>query len=77
MNRIKIFVLANTNFFLNAGLRAWCLGVQVCAVAVNFSSHHHVQTGAGVHPASYLTDTRVSFPGSKAAGTWSWPLTSI
>jgi len=28
-------------------------------------------------PASYPIDTRGSFPGSKAAGACSWPLTSI
>jgi len=26
---------------------------------------------------SYPMDTGGSFPGGKAAGTWSWPLTSI
>jgi hypothetical protein len=29
--------------------------------------HHRVQNGPGVHPASYPMDTRVSFPGGKAA----------
>jgi hypothetical protein len=43
----------------------------------NFSLHHRVQNGSGAHPASYPTGTRVSFPGSKAAGAWSWPLTAI
>jgi hypothetical protein len=32
---------------------------------------------SGAHPASYPMGTRVSFPGGKAAGAWSWPLTSI
>jgi len=45
--------------------------------AGNFSLHHRVQTGSGAHPASYPMGTRGSFPGGKAAGTWSWPLTSI
>jgi len=27
--------------------------------------------------ASYPIGTRGSFPGDKAAGAWSWPLTSI
>jgi hypothetical protein len=31
-------------------------------------SHHRVQNGSGAHPASYLGDTRGSFPGGKAAG---------
>jgi hypothetical protein len=43
----------------------------------NFSLHHHVQNGSGSHPASYRMGTRGSFPGGKAAGAWSWPLTSI
>jgi hypothetical protein len=36
--------------------------------AGNFSLHHRVQTGSGVHPASYLMGTRGSFPGGEAAG---------
>jgi hypothetical protein len=35
-----------------------------------------VQTGPGVHPASYPMGTKGSFPGGKAAGVWSWALTS-
>jgi hypothetical protein len=35
--------------------------------AGNFSLHHRVQTGSGVHPASYH-GTRGSLPGGKAAG---------
>jgi hypothetical protein len=34
----------------------------------------HVQIGFGVHPISYPMCTGSSFPGVKAAGTWSWPL---
>jgi hypothetical protein len=43
----------------------------------NFSLHNRVQNGSGAHPASYSMGTRGSFPESKAAGAWSWPLTSI
>jgi hypothetical protein len=43
----------------------------------NFSLHHHVRNGSGVYPASYPMGTRGSFRGGKAAGVWSWPLTSI
>jgi hypothetical protein len=43
----------------------------------NFSVHHRVQNGSGAHPASYPMGTRGSFPGGKATGSWSWPLTSI
>jgi hypothetical protein len=34
----------------------------------NFSLHHRVQNGSGVHPASYPMGTGSSFPGGKAAG---------
>jgi hypothetical protein len=45
------------------------------AGAGNFSLHHRVQNGSGAHPGSYPMGTRGSFPGGKAAGAWSWPLT--
>jgi hypothetical protein len=38
------------------------------AGAGNFSLHHRVENGSGVHPASYPTSTRGCFPGGKAAG---------
>jgi hypothetical protein len=47
----------------------FCNGTECCIL-------HDVQTGSGVHPTSYPTDTEGSFPGSKAAGAVSWPLTS-
>jgi hypothetical protein len=50
--------------------------VQFPAGAGNFSLHHRVQNGSGAHPASYPMGTRGSFPGVKAAGEWSWPLTT-
>jgi hypothetical protein len=34
----------------------------------NFSLHHRVQIGSGIHPASYSMGTGGSFPGGKAAG---------
>jgi hypothetical protein len=45
--------------------------VRFPAGAGNFSLHHRA------HPASYPMGTRGSFPGGKAAGAWSWPLTCI
>jgi hypothetical protein len=36
---------------------------------------HSVQTDSGVHPSSCPMGTEGSFPGGKAAGSWSWPLT--
>jgi hypothetical protein len=43
------------------------LGVRVPVESRIFSSHV-VQTGSGVHPASYPTGTVGSFPGGKAVG---------
>jgi hypothetical protein len=43
----------------------------------NFSLHHRVQNDSGAHLASYPMGTRSSFPGSKATGAWSWPITCI
>jgi hypothetical protein len=42
--------------------------VRFPAGAGNFSLRHRVQTGSGVHSASYPMGTRGSFPGGKAAG---------
>jgi hypothetical protein len=52
-------------------------GVRFPPGAGNFSFHRQVQNGSWAHPASYPMGTRCSFPGGKAAGAWSWPLTSI
>jgi hypothetical protein len=46
-------------------------------IKINISVHHRVQNGSGAHPAPYPMGTRGSFPGGKAAGACSWPLTSI
>jgi len=43
----------------------------------NFSRHHRFQTGSGTQPASYPMGIRGSFSGHKAAGAWSWWLTSV
>jgi hypothetical protein len=51
--------------------------VRFSAETGNFSLHHRVHYGSGAHPASYPKDTGSSFPGGKADGAWSWPLTSI
>jgi hypothetical protein len=42
----------------------------------DFPLLHSVQTDSGTHPASYPMGTGGSFPGGKAVGAWSWPLTS-
>jgi hypothetical protein len=41
--------------------------VRFPAGAGNFSLHHRVQNGSGVHPASYPMGTRGSFSGGKSA----------
>jgi hypothetical protein len=58
----------------SAGLWAGWLGVRIPPGDGNVSLHHHVQTGSGVHPNSYLMGTRNSFPGGKVARAWSSPL---
>jgi len=58
----------------SSGLRAVWSGVRVPVGAENFPPHPRVHTGSGTHPASCPVDTRGSFPRSKAAGAWSWPL---
>jgi hypothetical protein len=70
-------------------IMAWCLikyrgsftftysKVRLTAGAGNFSLHHRVQNGSGAHQASYPMGKRGSFPGGKAAGALSCPLTSI
>jgi hypothetical protein len=42
--------------------------VRFPAGAGNFSLHHRVQNGSGIHPATDTMGTRGSFPGGKAAG---------
>jgi len=43
-------------------------GVRVPTGAGNFSLHHRVQTGSGVHPTSYSMGTGGAFLGDEAAG---------
>jgi hypothetical protein len=62
---------------LGYGLDDWGSRVWFPAGAGNFSLHLCVQNGSGAHPASCPVGTRGSFPEGKAAGAWSWPLTSI
>jgi len=38
---------------------------------------HCVQTGSGAYPASFPVGTGKYYSGSKTAGAWMWPLTSI
>jgi hypothetical protein len=54
-------------WWYTAGVRCGLSGVLVRSGAGNFSLHHRVQTGSGVHPASHSIGTRGSFPEGKAA----------
>jgi hypothetical protein len=74
-HRDRFFFTFNLYMVLGYGLDD--RGVRVPAGAGNSSLRHRVHTGSGAHPASYPMDTRSSFLGSKAAGAWNWPLTSI
>jgi len=57
----------------------WMSWLQFPAGAMigHFPLCHRVQTGSGVHPASYEMGIGGCYPGDKAAGAWSWPLTCI
>jgi hypothetical protein len=59
------------------GLEDRMIGVRIPGGTENFSLRRRVQTRSGAHTASYSMRTRGSFSGGKAAGEWSWPLTSI
>jgi hypothetical protein len=50
--------------------------IRFLAGAGNFSFHRRVQNLSGAHSPSYQTGTRITFPGDKAAGAWSWSLSS-
>jgi hypothetical protein len=68
---------SSVSIALGYGLNDRGCRVRFPAGAGNFSFHYRVQNGSGAHPASYTMATVSSFPGGKAAGAWSWPLTSI
>jgi hypothetical protein len=53
------------------------VAVRFSVEARDFSLLHSVQTASGAHPACYSMGTGGCFPWGKAAGAWSWPLTSI
>jgi len=50
-------------------------GVRVSVGVGDFYPYHRVHTSSGAHPASYPVGTMCSFPGSKAAGAWSYTST--
>jgi hypothetical protein len=65
---VQCGIMKTCNRFLKNGLDDQGSRVQFPARAGNFSLHHRVQNGSGVHPASYPMGTRGCFPGDKAAG---------
>jgi hypothetical protein len=77
------YVLKSTHYevshcaVISSGLNDRGSRVRFPAGTGHFSLLHLVQTGSGAHPASYQTEPGSSFPVGKAAGTWSWLLTSI
>jgi hypothetical protein len=68
---------SSVHIVLGCGLDDRGSRVRLPAGAGHFSLHHHVQNGSGAHPASYPLGTRGSFPGGKATGACSWPLTAV
>jgi hypothetical protein len=47
------------------------------AVTIDVSPVHSTQTDSSAYPTSYPMAIGGTFPWDKAAGTWSWPSTSI
>jgi hypothetical protein len=46
----------------------WAAGVRFPGWIKDFSLLHSIQSGSGVHPASYLMGTAGSFPGGEGGG---------
>jgi hypothetical protein len=63
-----IFEWISVGIALGYGLEDRGSKVRFPAGTGNFSLHHRVQNGSGVHPASYPMGTRGSFPGVKRPG---------
>jgi aryl-phospho-beta-D-glucosidase BglC (GH1 family) len=59
------------------GLDARVSTVRFPAGDRNFSLRHRIQIDSGAHPVSYPMGTGGTFPLDKAAGPWSWLITSI
>jgi hypothetical protein len=59
---------SSVSIVLGYGLDDQGSRVQFPVGSGNFSLHHRIQNGSGVHPAFYPMGTRGSFPGDKAAG---------
>jgi hypothetical protein len=75
MYKLRVLLPDTVKICSGYGLDDRWIGVRV-PVASSFSLLHVVQIGSGAHPTSYPMGTGGSFPGSKAAGVLSSPLTS-
>jgi hypothetical protein len=51
----------------------WLIELEKLSYVVTYRVH----TGSGAHPASYSMGPGGSYPGDKASGAWSWPLTTV
>jgi hypothetical protein len=69
--------LLDSSVGIETGLRAGWPGFDSHKEREEFSLLHSTQTGSGAHPAFYPMGVRGSFSRDRAAGAWSWPLTSI
>jgi hypothetical protein len=66
---VSLYHHSSVGIELGCGLDDRGSGARFPEGAGNFSLHHRVQNGSGVHSASYPMGTRGSFPGGKAAGS--------
>jgi hypothetical protein len=62
-------------------VQQWAVGWMVSVIfptgARDLSLFHSIQTGSGIHSASYSMGTGCPLPERKVARAWSWPLNSI
>jgi hypothetical protein len=74
---VNVWVWAGRAQSIQRYAMGWRAGIRFPVVERDFSLVHSAQIGTGAQPAFYPMGTRNYLPGSKAAGWWSWPLTSI
>jgi hypothetical protein len=75
-SRWPVRKLLDATSYTATGCMGCTIGVRV-PLGPRIVIRNQVQTGSGAHPASYPMDTGSSIPGDKAAGAWTWPITSI
>jgi hypothetical protein len=64
----KMPIYSSVGIALGYGVDDWGSKVRFPAEAGNFSLRHRVQTGSGLHPASYSMGTRSCLLEAKSAG---------